>query len=62
MTRVLPTLPTDLTKADKHDLLTYLNTKLAEQEEKGADDYYFDEMLSEITTELLRREEYGLEE
>lgn len=33
MTRVFPTLPTDLTKARTVDLLGYLNAKLAEEEE-----------------------------
>lgn len=53
MTRVLPVLPTDLTKATTYDLLSYLNTRLAERLEAGAEDY--EESLSDITTELLRR-------
>jgi uncharacterized protein CbrC (UPF0167 family) len=36
MTRVLPVLPTDLTKASTYDLITYLNTRLAERAEFSA--------------------------
>jgi hypothetical protein len=53
MTRVVPLLPTDLTKASTYDLLTFLNTRLAEQAEEN--DYGYDEILSDITTELLSR-------
>ena len=53
MTRVLPTLPTDLTKASTYDLLTHLNTRLAEQAEEN--DFSYEDRLSEITTELLKR-------
>lgn len=55
MTRILPILPMDLTKAPTHDLLNYLNTKIAEHAEKGDDERDYDEKLSEITTELIRR-------
>ncbi len=33
MTRVLPILPTDLSKASTYDLLSYLSTRLAERAE-----------------------------
>ena len=71
MTRVLPTLPTDLTKATTHDLMNYLNTKLAEREEMRTSDRCsypvdcelsyteWEEKLSEITTELIRRHDVG---
>lgn len=63
MTRVLPTLTTDLTKATTYDLMTYLNTRLAEREEEITtedwveSDRSYEERLSDITTELLRRSE-----
>ena len=79
MTRVLPTLPTDLTKAPTHDLMNYLNTKLAEREELGSTSLAsnnrcsyavdcelsypeWDEKLSAITTELIRRHDKGAED
>jgi len=79
MTRVLPVLPSDLTKASTYDLITYLNTRLAERAElvtecpfcepgdsasgcfhcDGAgetrQEYDYEELLSDITTELLTR-------
>lgn len=54
MTRVTPVLPSDLIKASTYDLLTYLNTKLAEQVEEN--DFSYNDKLSEVTTELLMRQ------
>lgn len=53
-TRVKPVLPTDLTKATTRDLLSYLSTRLEEKQEEEDPEAY-EEKLSDITTELLRR-------
>lgn len=55
-TRVKPVLPSDLSKARTEDLLSYLNTRLEEKQEEEDPEAY-EERLSDITTELLRRNE-----
>ena len=55
MTKILPILPSDLTKAPTKDLVNYLNTRLLERQEEGNSDY--EELLTDITTELFRRGE-----
>lgn len=59
-TRVKPILPSDLTKARTYDLLLYLSTRLEERLEEEYPDAW-EENLSDITTELLRRMDYAEE-
>jgi hypothetical protein len=55
-TRVKPVLPTELSQATTRDLLSYFNTRLEEKQEEEDPEAY-EERLSDITTELLRRNE-----
>lgn len=69
MNRIVPTLPTDLTKAKTRDLIAVLDARLSGYnpevrfedcptcDESVPYQKEFDEKLSQITTELLRRHE-----